>query len=91
MDTTLDYTSRNRITWNAIADKRPGKPAAFFANGGTTLDDIEVAQIPDVAGKRLLHLACANGNESLSWAARGASVTGVDISDVFSHSGGSGG
>lgn len=38
--------------------------------------------LPDVAGARMLHLACANGDDSLSWAARGATVVGVDISDV---------
>jgi SAM-dependent methyltransferase len=30
----------------------------------------------------MLHLACANGNDSISWTFLGASVTGVDISDV---------
>lgn len=35
----------------------------------------------DLTGRRLLHLACANGNDSLSWAVLGATVTGVDISD----------
>jgi SAM-dependent methyltransferase len=38
--------------------------------------------LPDVAGRRMLHLACANGADSISWAFLGASVTGVDSSDV---------
>jgi SAM-dependent methyltransferase len=35
-----------------------------------------------VAGKRLLHLQCHFGLDTLSWARLGALVTGVDLSDV---------
>lgn len=35
----------------------------------------------DVRGKRIVHLQCNAGQDSLSLAARGARVTGVDISD----------
>ena len=38
--------------------------------------------LPDLRSKSLLHLACANGNDSLSLAVQGARVTGVDISPV---------
>jgi SAM-dependent methyltransferase len=82
MDRILAHTRSNRISWNEIAPARPQLPPEFFQRGGTTLDDFEPGLLPDVAGKRLLHLACANGNESISWAVLGASVTGVDISDV---------
>jgi SAM-dependent methyltransferase len=76
------YTSANRLGWNEIAADRGARPAQFFRDGGCTLDDVEVRLLGDVAGTSLLHLACANGNDSLSLAARGALVTGVDISDV---------
>lgn len=33
-----------------------------------------------VTGRRILHLACSNGEESLAWARLGADVTGVDFS-----------
>lgn len=46
------------------------------------LDDFEAALLPCASGGRMLHLACANGNDSLSWAALGFRVTGVDISEV---------
>jgi SAM-dependent methyltransferase len=82
MDRILAHTRSNRISWNAIAPARPPQPPEFFLQGGTTLEDFEPGLLPDVAGKRMLHLACANGNASISWAFRGASVTGVDISDV---------
>lgn len=76
------YTGMNRTAWNLMAPSRPLPPAGFFENGGTTLEDIEIEALPDVNGLRLLHLACANGVDSLSWAARGASVVGVDISEA---------
>jgi len=76
------FTALNRSGWNAIAASRSPQPPEFFASGGSTLDDCEVAALGDVTGKRLLHLQCANGNESLSLARLGAHVVGVDISEV---------
>jgi len=40
-----------------------------------------VQALPDVGGRSQLHLQCASGEESLSWAVLGAQVTAVDISD----------
>lgn len=65
-----------------IAADRGAQPAQFFLDGGSTLDDFEAGFLPDLRGASLLHLACANGNDSLSLATLGARVTGVDISDV---------
>ncbi|MEV0840628.1 class I SAM-dependent methyltransferase [Actinocatenispora sera] len=82
MDRTRSYTEHNRVCWDQIAPARAPEPTEFFAAGGSTLDDCETEALPDVAGQRLLHLQCASGNESLSWAVRGAQVVGVDISAV---------
>jgi SAM-dependent methyltransferase len=82
MDEIGRHTAVNRASWDAIAGHRPPPPAEFFTSGGSTLDAIETDLLPDVTGRSLLHLACANGTDSLSWAARGAQVTGVDISSV---------
>jgi SAM-dependent methyltransferase len=76
------YTAANRLGWNTIAADRGAQPAEFFLAGGSTLDDFEAGFLPDLRGATLLHLACANGNDSLSLAALGARVTGVDISEV---------
>lgn len=82
MSDVAAYTAANRVGWNEIAADRNARPAQFFLDGGSTLDDFEVGMLPDLRAKSLLHLACANGNDSLSLAALGARVTGVDISDV---------
>jgi SAM-dependent methyltransferase len=51
-----------------------------FIAGEDTLTPIEAAEIGDVRGKRLLHLQCHFGLDTLSLARRGADVTGLDIS-----------
>jgi SAM-dependent methyltransferase len=40
-----------------------------------------VEEVGDVAGKDLLHLQCHFGLDTLSWARRGARVTGIDFSE----------
>jgi SAM-dependent methyltransferase len=75
-------TAANRRGWNSIAADRGCEPAQFFVQGGSTLEDFELGLLPDLGSRSLVHLACANGDESLSLAAQGARVTGIDISDV---------
>ena len=82
------YTAQNRRAWNEIAHvrkqelRRRGVPAEFFAAGGSSLDARVVDAVGDVRGRPLLHLMCATGEETLSWAVAGAEAVGVDISDV---------
>lgn len=77
-------TAHNRAEWNAVAERRRAscQSPGFFLAGGSTLGDEETAAMGDVRGRRLLNLLCASGNDALSWAVKGASVVGVDISDV---------
>jgi 2-polyprenyl-3-methyl-5-hydroxy-6-metoxy-1,4-benzoquinol methylase len=51
-----------------------------FVEGKETLRDFELAEVGDVSGKTLLHLQCLIGWDTLSWARRGAAVTGLDFS-----------
>ncbi|HVX45792.1 MAG TPA: class I SAM-dependent methyltransferase [Mycobacteriales bacterium] len=82
-----EAAARNRAAWNEIAEvrsaniDRKGFDAEFFAAGGDNLPVPVGEALPDVEGRSLLHLQCASGEESLSWAVRGARVTAVDISD----------
>lgn len=77
------YTAQNRAAWNRVAESRRSllSPPAFFAAGGVTLEPAEIEALGPVRGRRLLHLQCASGNDTLSWAVLGADVTGVDISE----------
>lgn len=84
-----EATASNRAAWNEIAElrsldiDRSGLDAQYFANGGVSLPEVVIEAVPQVEGLRLLHLQCASGEESLSWAVLGARVTAVDISDVL--------
>jgi len=51
-----------------------------FKAGACRLHRVEVEEVGEVRGKRLLHLQCHFGLDTLSWARRGAHVTGIDFS-----------
>src|SRR5690242_17586261 len=84
MSNPHDYTALNRRAWNEIAEVRHKNwPAApFFAAGGSLLEDCVLRAAGDVRGLTLLHLQCATGEDTLSWAVAGARPTGADISDA---------
>jgi len=74
----------NRDRWDelvAIHARSAFYDVAGFKAGKTSLRPIELDELGDVAGKSLLHLQCHFGLDSLSWARRGARVTGVDYSE----------
>ena len=75
----------NRRNWDERVPVHRADRTGFyrvekFRSGGDTLMPIEAGEIGDVAGKRLLHLQCHFGLDTLSLARRGAQVTGVDFS-----------
>lgn len=75
---------KNRTAWNEMTDvhfKHPDYKVKEFLEDRSTLKSIELTEVGDVHGKKLLHLMCQFGLDTLSWARRGAIVTGVDISD----------
>jgi SAM-dependent methyltransferase len=79
---------QNRRSWNAVVpahDSHRDNQAAFFRQGGSTLFPEERTLLGDVAGKRIAHLLCNAGQDTLSLAQLGATVTGVDISDAAIH------
>src|SRR5215211_7328842 len=82
MNETEKYTSQNRLAWDEIAEIRQKKmeTAEFFAKGGCTLSNEILVVAGDVHGLSLCHLQCATGEDTLSWANRGAKATGMDIS-----------
>jgi len=84
---TIDKSAheQNRKSWNAVTpahNSHKGDQAAWFRSGGNKLYPEEIELAGDVGGKRLLHLQCNCGQDTLSFAQLGAEVTGVDISDA---------
>lgn len=77
------YMKANQLNWDErvpihLASK--SYDVDSFIAGRCSLRSIEVDELGDVSGKKLLHLQCHFGMDTLSWARRGAIVTGVDFS-----------
>lgn len=78
-----DWLELNRANWDA---RVPVHVASSFYDldgfraGRDTVGPIQAAEVGDVSGKRLVHLQCHIGLDTLSWARRGASVSGLDFS-----------
>jgi len=73
----------NRQTWDILAEVN-ARSALYnlqgFKDGQTALQTLELEEVGAVDGKHLLHLQCHFGMDTLSWARKGAQVTGVDFS-----------
>src|SRR5215471_4686285 len=51
-----------------------------FRAGADALHEIDAAEIGDITGKRVLHLQCHIGRDTLCLVRRGAIATGLDFS-----------
>ena len=85
MKEVKDFYRDNQEMWDAFAEanfsSETYKTKAFL-EGESTLSTIELNELGKlVNGKKLLHLQCHFGLDSLSWVREGAIVTGVDISN----------
>jgi SAM-dependent methyltransferase len=49
--------------------------------GKSSLNKIEIEEMGDVIGKKLLHLQCHFGMDTISWSKQGATATGLDFSE----------
>ncbi|MFN8248597.1 MAG: class I SAM-dependent methyltransferase [Ferruginibacter sp.] len=80
-----DYITKNRSAWNAKTSWHV--ESSFygmedFLKGKNSLNEIELELLGDVKGKSVLHLQCHFGQDSISLARMGATVTGADLSDA---------
>ncbi len=74
-----------RASWDIATQNHnahKGDQAARLREGYDTLFDEELDFLGELEGKRLVHLQCNSGQDSLCLARRGAVVTGVDFSGV---------
>jgi len=83
----VDPIHINRLNW----DERAGIHARDatgdyrldrFRAGEDALHAIEAAELGDISGKRVLHLQCHIGRDTLCLVRRGAAATGLDFSGV---------
>src|ERR671914_613173 len=78
-----EWREANRANWDErvpIHVSGDFYDVASFKRGQERLQPFEIDEVGDVTGKELLHLQCHFGIDTLSWARRGASVTGLDFS-----------
>jgi len=80
----MNYLQINQKAWNDKTEVHLNADFyehATFLAGKNTLKAPELEVLGDVAGKRILHLQCHFGQDSLSLSRMGAKVTGLDFSD----------
>src|SRR5919112_6305 len=78
-----EWWEANRASWDErvpIHVSGEFYDVAAFREGQERLQPFEIDEVGDVTGKELLHLQCHFGIDTLSWARRGARVTGLDFS-----------
>src|SRR3954447_6521687 len=78
-----DRIAANREMWDERVPLHVGSDfydVDSFRAGTTSLKPFEIEEVGDVNGRTLLHLQCHFGLDTLSWATRGATVTGLDFS-----------
>ncbi len=78
------YMKANQEAWNQVTPIHKGHrkgEAEFFRSGGVSLDRIELENLGDVKGKKIAHLCCNCGQDTLSLSNLGAVCTGFDLSE----------
>jgi SAM-dependent methyltransferase len=83
----IDPIEINRRNWDERAtiharDTTGDYMLARFRAGEDALHTIEAAELGDISGKRVLHLQCHIGRDTLCLVRRGAVATGLDFSSV---------
>jgi SAM-dependent methyltransferase len=78
-----EWFDANRAMWDERVPIHVGSDfydLDGFLAGASPLRPFELDEVGDVAGKRLVHLQCHFGLDTLDWARRGAQVVGLDFS-----------
>ena len=80
-----DHLEINRRNWDErtaihARDSTGDYMLDRFRAGEDALHEIEAAELGDISGKRVLHLQCHIGRDTLCLVRRGATVTGLDFS-----------
>ncbi|MBK8640798.1 MAG: hypothetical protein IPN15_00880 [Saprospiraceae bacterium] len=76
------YFETNRQLWEKRTHVHIGSEfyeTEAIVGGKSSLTEIEESLLPDLKGKRLLHLQCHFGLDTISLARRGAICTGIDF------------
>lgn len=84
MNTDNSFIETNRKSWNQRTQEHYGSEfydVEGFLDGKSSLNEIETGLLGDIRGKKILHLQCHFGMDTISLSRMGAKVVGVDLSD----------
>ena len=73
------YIQANKQSWATIAAEHYHVFKARLSAHKTTLSQVQIEELGNIAGKKLIHLQCNTGADTISLARMGAKVTGVDL------------
>lgn len=85
MNKEKEYFLTNQKLWDEktrIHIKSDFYDMESFRQGATSLTKIELAELPPLAGKTVLHSQCHFGQDTISMQRMGAQCTGIDLSEV---------
>lgn len=80
-----NYIEINKKAWDSKTPYHVESPfydMESFMHGKSTLTPIELRLLGEIAGKRILHLQCHFGQDTISLGRMGATVTGIDFSEA---------
>lgn len=83
----MKYNEVNKKFWDAAAKVHINAPKGYydidgFNRGRSSLKKVHLDELGDIKGKKILHLLCHIGLDTLSLSRLGAEVVGVDISSA---------
>ncbi len=73
------YIDANKKAWATLAQAHYKHYQKLIANNALTLNPIVASELGDIKGKKVLHLQCNTGADTIYLAQKGAQITGVDI------------
>lgn len=79
----MNYLEKNKTWWDDKIDSHLNSELynlESWKKGASSLKEIELSLLGNVSGKRILHLQCHFGQDSMTLQRMGAEVIGVDIS-----------
>ena len=79
------YIEANKLSWATIAREHYKTFRTRLSQNESTPCETQKRELGDIAGKKLIHLQCNTGADTLSLARMGAKVTGVDLVPANIH------
>lgn len=74
-----EYIEANKRSWATIAREHYETFRTFLSDNESTLSETQQQELGDIRGKKVIHLQCNTGADTISLARMGAGVTGVDL------------